>query len=331
MPSGQKALVINGLERAVSTDVNRLQSFAGAGLAEVLRALQNTSQGVDGLFAADAQPALGGSPLSGEVHSGYVVRLVPGTLNLTVDSGVAYVLPATDSDPDSSAYKQVRDPGVNSGSPLVITPNTSGAIRIDVVECSYSLNARNAGTDNRDAYSSAPRRARSSPPPSARPRRAASRTKCVQAWAARVSPGRSRGGCPSARGGGALGRDDGRELHILGRPAPGERPDPRAGQRGELAPARERPQQHVEVDVVTSAGKALLAEAAGGGQRHRRGGRARGHGAALALPAGRPVQPGQQRDRPERRRQPERHHRRGASGTCTCSSRLACRAGSSTA
>jgi hypothetical protein len=45
MGSGDKQVVINAMERAVSTDIMRGQNFEGAMLSELFRALVNTGQG----------------------------------------------------------------------------------------------------------------------------------------------------------------------------------------------------------------------------------------------------------------------------------------------
>jgi hypothetical protein len=155
MPSGGKQLIWNGLERAVSSDQNRAQSFMAGDRAEIARWLMNVGMGTDDLQASsgNVQNASLTAPLSAEVHGGLCVRPITGSMTCTVDAGSAYVV-APDTDPDASNYKLATDPGVNSSAPLVITANSSGQIRIDVVECSYSLNA-NAETDNRDVFNPA--------------------------------------------------------------------------------------------------------------------------------------------------------------------------------
>jgi hypothetical protein len=155
MPSGGKQLVWNGLERAVSSDQNRAQSFMARDRAEIARWLMNVGMGTDDLQASSGNVPNAGlaAPLSAEVHGGLCVRPITGSMTCTVDAGAAYVI-APDTDPDASDYKLAIDPGVNSSAPLVITANSSGQIRVDVIECSYSLNA-NAETDNRDIFNPA--------------------------------------------------------------------------------------------------------------------------------------------------------------------------------
>jgi hypothetical protein len=156
VPNGGKILTINGLERAVSTDINRLQLFAGKDRDEVLRNLMNVNMGSDDGQASslNGQNATSTSPASAEVLNGLVVRPIAATLTCSIDRGALAVI-APDSDPDASNYKLVIDSvGVVSGSALVIAPNASGLIRVDVVECTYSVNV-NAETDNRDIFNPA--------------------------------------------------------------------------------------------------------------------------------------------------------------------------------
>ena len=155
MSSGGKQVVINTLERAISTDQNRAQLFVAADRAEYLRALMNISQGADDLDAAgvESQVITVGSPLAGEIVSGLRVTPNIGTLDLSVTPGVAFVV-APDGDPDSSVYKLVRDVGI-AGLPssLAMTGNSSGSTRIDVIECQFVLNT--VETDNRDIWNPA--------------------------------------------------------------------------------------------------------------------------------------------------------------------------------
>jgi hypothetical protein len=153
MPSGGKELVINGLERAVSSDINRLQRFANADRAELLRILANTLVGVDDLQAGAGNTVntTSTSPASADVWGGLVVRPIVGTATCSVDPGVIGIVAPDSTDPDSSAYKYVVDPGVSGPNVVTLAPNTSGQTRIDVIGATYNLNA-NAETDNRDIF-----------------------------------------------------------------------------------------------------------------------------------------------------------------------------------
>jgi hypothetical protein len=163
MPSGRKTLVFNTLERALSTDMNRLQAFDQAASAEAARWMMDVQLHSDdaGVLSAapymDIQTTTLTTPLTGEIVGGLLVRPALGTsgtpLGLLVDPGVGWVV-APDTDTDASVYKYVNDPGVQTTGTLSMTANSSGSLRIDVIECQYTLNA-NAETDNRDIFNPA--------------------------------------------------------------------------------------------------------------------------------------------------------------------------------
>jgi hypothetical protein len=157
MSSGFKEMVWNPSERAVSNDLNRGQTFKGADLAELFRAICDTFQGSDDLQASslDTQTVAALSPSSGMILSGLRVLPQVGSVNIYVDPGTMFIYdPDATIDPDESQYKYIRDPGIQTNATLVMTPNSSGSIRIDVIEC-----ARVAApgydvleVDNRDIY-----------------------------------------------------------------------------------------------------------------------------------------------------------------------------------
>lgn len=158
MASGRKELFINNLERAVSTDINRMQKFASADLAELLRYMLNTASNEDQWALASSagttllnEPAPGSaaSPLVAEILNGFLVRPQAGSLNLLVDPGVMMTL-APDAAADDSPYKYVRDPGVSTPGALAFTTNGGGSPRIDVVEMQVSNVI--SETDNRDIF-----------------------------------------------------------------------------------------------------------------------------------------------------------------------------------
>ncbi len=143
-----KTMVINTQERAVSTDVNRLQKFIGRDVSEVLRQLFTTSNsfenpGVEALFS-------GTTPLPAEILGGLLVKPQTNSLNLLIDAGVlaAYV---NDGEADESSLKLINDAGVTLPGSLVMTTNASGSIRIDVIECSID-STPTLVTDNRDIF-----------------------------------------------------------------------------------------------------------------------------------------------------------------------------------
>lgn len=163
MPSGAKEMVINTQERAISTDINRLQAFSGDARSEMFRWLLNVQQYADDYGwlpappFANAQNTTLTAPLSAEILGGLLVRPQQGAsafpLGLIIDPGVAFVV-NPDTDPDASVYKFVSDPGIPTLGILNMTANASGSLRVDVIECSYNFNA-SAETDNRDIFNPA--------------------------------------------------------------------------------------------------------------------------------------------------------------------------------
>jgi hypothetical protein len=187
MSGGGKQEIINTLERALSTDINRLQLFASMDRAEIYRFLCDVGIGSDDVEASSAltQVTTLTTPLTAEIFGGFCVRPDVGDLNLAVDPGVLMCI-NPDSDPDSSNYKLVRDPGLANTGGLAITANSSGSTRIDVVECSYVLNT--VETDNRDIFN-----------PATNSFSASSVTKATQAGLTyRVRAGSPGGGYPGA-------------------------------------------------------------------------------------------------------------------------------------
>jgi hypothetical protein len=143
MPSGAKELVINSLERAVSTDINRLQKFSNQYRAELMRALLNTSFGTDdsqsGGQYTPGSNSVTGTPVSSEIISGLLVQPQIGNFNVLVTPGFVWML-NPDGAPDDSPYKEVLDAGVPAAGTLTMSTNVSVSIRIDVIECQLTVN-----------------------------------------------------------------------------------------------------------------------------------------------------------------------------------------------
>lgn len=134
MPSGLKTSIINTQERAISTDINRLQAFAGAGLGELLRYLLNVGGNDDldaGAIAIEQNTLT--APLSAQIENGLLVRPQNGNLSLFVDPGVITAV-APDTDPDSSVFKIVVDKGIQSFGVLPMLAGAVGGTRIDIIE-----------------------------------------------------------------------------------------------------------------------------------------------------------------------------------------------------
>lgn len=137
MPGGWKRMVINGQERAVSADVNRLQAFLGQGLGEMMRAMLSTSCGTEDDDAGGLS-ALVTTGMQAEILNGYLVQPVNGTLNLTVSAGVMMLInTVVDADADASPYKYVFDAALPTGV-ISMTANSSGSTRVDVIEVKVS-------------------------------------------------------------------------------------------------------------------------------------------------------------------------------------------------
>ncbi len=169
MSSGLKSMVINTAERAISTDINRLQSFQTKGLMEASRYLMDVLYSNQGIVGADGaslnnaddvgaasmglEQITTGTPLAGEIIGGLCVVPQVGTLGLGITPGVLFCIsPDVAQTSDDSVYKYVQDPG---GLPLVtgltMTANVGGTPRIDVIECQPQPNPH-PETDNRDVF-----------------------------------------------------------------------------------------------------------------------------------------------------------------------------------
>lgn len=136
MASGNRRLVINTRERAISDDIRRLQAFAAADRSAWDRRM------LDDLYVFDVNAGFGypttaiTSPLTADIIGGLMVQPVIGSSNLIVFPGVmgTYYPDAVPSD-DDDPYKVIADPGVQTLGVLTISANAGPGIRIDVIEC----------------------------------------------------------------------------------------------------------------------------------------------------------------------------------------------------
>jgi len=160
MSSGQTSIVVNLNERAVSSDVNRLQALQTRGVMEALRWLLDVFQGADEEGAASStEYATSSTPSQGEILGGLCVVPQVGALGLGVTDGLALIVdPDASPSADDSAYKHVADAGglpicySTAGSvALQMTPNSSSDIRIDVIECAR-VQDPNPEEDSRDVF-----------------------------------------------------------------------------------------------------------------------------------------------------------------------------------
>lgn len=147
--SGNKRIVINTRERAVSTDQNRQADFSAAYVADVLhfmlngRAIFNDLGDGAPLMTTAAGPI--GTPIEAAVLGGLMVVCPAGGTELAVTPGAAILLDidgltgspvvTPHSNDDSIAKVVVDRSGVLAGSgTLALTANASGSTRVDVVE-----------------------------------------------------------------------------------------------------------------------------------------------------------------------------------------------------
>lgn len=169
MSSGNKNLVFNTRERAISSDFNREQAFAAYERSEVLRykgAIRQSSLGGEqtslelGGFQNTVTALLAPiqNPIIADVFDGLVVNPIPSSLNLAVTPGaVGLVDPdgqagSSDPDPpsdDDSRYKVVVDPGVQILGALTVAAGAGGT-RIDLVEVQRQTVVLE--TDSRDVF-----------------------------------------------------------------------------------------------------------------------------------------------------------------------------------
>jgi hypothetical protein len=158
MSSGDKELVVNPLERAVSTDIMRAQAFKGALIANLLQAFIDNAPGSDDVQAgAQYNPNIAstaGTPTSGIVYAGLLFQPMGGSTAAGISAGIASIYDpdtATTPSSDDSQYKIITDPGTVTNT-LVLTPNSSGSLRIDIVECNRVQPDNVIETDSRDIF-----------------------------------------------------------------------------------------------------------------------------------------------------------------------------------
>ncbi len=133
--SGNQKLLFNTRERALSSDSNRAQSFAGRAAAESWRFLLDATAEEDTHAGAlEVMGAGADTPLRAVVFAGIRVRPEIGTVNLFVTPGEILIVDSASPTADDSSAALVSDPGVITAGVLTLTAG-SGSVRIDVVEC----------------------------------------------------------------------------------------------------------------------------------------------------------------------------------------------------
>lgn len=135
MSSGEKAVVFNTRERALSTDHNRLQAFIARDRSQLARYRFNDKRENWYNLPGVATPFVGGqSPLAADVFGGLLVQ--PGSTSLLVSAGeVGCLFPDPGITADDSPYMLIDDPGVQIAGVLVFTANGGGGTRVDLIEC----------------------------------------------------------------------------------------------------------------------------------------------------------------------------------------------------
>jgi hypothetical protein len=142
MGSGNPRIVINTQERAVSSDINRAESFLAKDSHEFDRHLINREISGDffnfpGMQAPyTALPASSQFLIPHDCISGLMVR-PDNASGLTIDPGeAAFFVPAfPNAGADDSKYVYVSDAGVSSLLTLTFTVNPGPGVRWDIVEC----------------------------------------------------------------------------------------------------------------------------------------------------------------------------------------------------
>lgn len=154
MSSGEKQIIVNPLERAVSTDIMRGQSFIAAAFNQFMQALLDNGAGTDDVQAGalSVPNTSAGTPSSGQVISGLLFSPVNASASASVGAGVAMIYdPDATPNTDDSQYKFIQDPGTVTPS-LALTANASGSLRLDIVECARVQPDSILETDSRDIF-----------------------------------------------------------------------------------------------------------------------------------------------------------------------------------
>jgi len=144
-----RTLQFNTQERALSTDVNRLQKFKERDVMELLR-MWLTSRGTwEDSAGVGSDPQSAAAPSYAEIINGLTPHPIDGTFGMVVDPGVAVIVDA--AQPDGSAAQYVRDNGVSASAPLAVTPNGTLFVRFDYLECALAA-APETVSDSRDVF-----------------------------------------------------------------------------------------------------------------------------------------------------------------------------------
>lgn len=171
MSSGRKSIKQNTRERVISSDWNRMQSFAAGYANEAMREQMLAPVDVNRYIGSTFASAVTGSnatdvvlpaaPDFGGVLNGLMVIVPAGQTYVTVTSGMLLVVDpegysgSSDSTPLSpddgpGPARLVYSSGISATGVLNWAPNAGPGVRIDVIECQRTQIV--AETDNRDIY-----------------------------------------------------------------------------------------------------------------------------------------------------------------------------------
>lgn len=151
-----RRLIINTLERASSSDINRLQQFGAALRAELLRGVYDDKRWPLQYPGYVQRSTATATPLRAHVISGVMVQPDnAGYLLVTAGMLLACVTPAGADEP---IVQEVIDPGVTNPATLIFTANATVNTRLDIVECQVvdtlieqaTISIFNPGTENFD-------------------------------------------------------------------------------------------------------------------------------------------------------------------------------------
>lgn len=153
MSSGNRTLVFNTRERALSADNNRAQRFIAADRALLMQRFYDDRRlsWIDSTNAAATQASgAAGTPLQADVYGGLMV--VPGSSSCTVTPGT---LGCVAPDPgtvtaDDSPYLLINDAGVPTVGILNFVANAGGSARVDFIECRPAASV--VLSDSRDIF-----------------------------------------------------------------------------------------------------------------------------------------------------------------------------------
>lgn len=131
MSSGNDFVLVNGRERLLSADAQQVVDKAGLSFVEALRAVVNTHTNKEGV-GGSVEPAVSRAYRYGHVLRGMLPAVVNGTAQMAVGEGVVLFMQETgEADQDQALL------AFGEAASLVLTPNDSAFVRVDVIECRF--------------------------------------------------------------------------------------------------------------------------------------------------------------------------------------------------